>query len=90
MTINRKIIANEYALFAKANIPPDAGPGQHADMQRAFFGGVIVMQRINRLIGEMTDSEAVAILESIEDETNIYAVAQFVAASIFVKQESKS
>ncbi len=32
MTINRKIIANEYALFAKANIPGDASPGQHADM----------------------------------------------------------
>ncbi len=48
------------------------------------------MQRINRLIGEMTENEGIAIFESIEDDSNLFAVTQFIAASIFVQQGNQS
>jgi hypothetical protein len=77
------VLAFEFQNFARANIPPDASEGQRADMQRAFFGGVLVMMNIDQLLGNLPDDAAGELLGQLYDEAVSFAMAQVVIGNAF-------
>ncbi|BAO89060.1 hypothetical protein [Caballeronia cordobensis] len=87
MILGSKVIATEFDRFAKANIPSDASPGQRADMQRAFYSGVLLLMKLHEVITQLDDDSAVEALEELRNEANAYAIAQIIIASSLLQGE---
>ncbi|SAL05996.1 hypothetical protein AWB78_07819 [Caballeronia calidae] len=81
MILGPHMLATEFEHFARANISADAGPGQRADMQRAFYGGVLLVLNLTAILAELDDAQAVEALEEIRAEANAFALAQFLVAT---------
>ncbi|WP_250477607.1 MULTISPECIES: hypothetical protein [unclassified Caballeronia] len=88
MILGSNVLASEFERFAKANIPSDASPGQHADMQRAFYCGVIVLMRLHEVVCQLNNDQAVEALEELRNEADAFAIGQFVTAAIFMGERS--
>ncbi|SAK63343.1 hypothetical protein AWB80_02854 [Caballeronia pedi] len=74
------VLVTEFARFAKANIPEDASESQRLDMQRAFFGGVLIMMNLHQGICDLPDHLAVAAIHALQAEAVSFAKAQTVIA----------
>ncbi|MBC8638297.1 hypothetical protein IAG25_15865 [Caballeronia sp. EK] len=72
------VLVTEFRRFARANVPPDADDGQLADMQRAFFGGMLVMLNIEQAIADLPEELACVALECLHREAISFAKAQVV------------
>ncbi|BAO90732.1 hypothetical protein [Caballeronia cordobensis] len=90
MILGPHIIATEYEHFAKANVPPGASLGQYADMQRAFFGGVLFVLRLTDILSELEDEQAIEALNEVRDEANGFAVSQFIIGTALAQGDKQS
>lgn len=88
MIFGSSVLATEFERFAKANIPSDASPGQRADMQRAFYSGVIVLMRLHEVVCPLNSDQAVEALEELRNEADAFAIGQFMTAAIILGERS--
>ncbi|WP_250532397.1 hypothetical protein [Caballeronia sp. ATUFL_F1_KS39] len=89
MILGPRFTATEFQHFAKANIPPGASLGQHADMQRAFFGGVLLMFKLADILVELDDAQAIEATDEVREEANAYAVAQVNIGTVLVQGDAQ-
>jgi hypothetical protein len=76
------LLDQEFERFAKANIPPDAGLGQRSDMQRAFYGGVLLMFAVTDELCKLDDAAALAVLDDIRADAFAFATTQALVGAI--------
>ncbi|AUT62911.1 hypothetical protein [Paraburkholderia terrae] len=89
MILGTHAIADEFERFAKSDIPADASTGQHADMQRAYFSGVLLVLRLLEVLGALPEAVAFEALQELRREANAFAVSQIIIGVVLTHGDTQ-
>ena len=75
-------IADEWREFERLVVPATAGAGQRRDMRIAFYAGANAILALGQLISELSDDAAMAVLQSLHDESAAFMYARLAEAEL--------